>query len=385
MAVMPLAGTEFAGYRLVWVASKGDVSTLFLAEDPYLGTVIALKVLDPSLADDDTFRTRFLEESRLAASMNHPNVIPVHDIGSSDGLLYIAMRCVTGTDLRQMLQESGPLPADRSLFLIGQAARALDAAHRHGLVHRDIKPANLLVEPGADGSGPDHLYVTDFGITGQLASADEGCPGTLGYLAPEQVARPSGRRSRRPVLARLRAVRMPDRLPSVREGSRHRAADQRADQEPVPPTVLRPDLPPAIDEVFARVLAANPGDRFENCREFVTAARRALGPLADPRAAGGSPLLRPVSYPAPPHGPVLASPVLRRTPCWPARGGRGSRPLGRAAAGAGRGRLPGPVRWSRPRPWPWPRVLGAVGARARVAAGPRRARPCRGNRGRRVR
>ncbi len=168
MAGMPLAGTEFAGYRLVWVASKGDVSTLFLAEDPYLGTVIALKVLDPSLAGDDAFRTRFLDESRLAASMNHPNVIPVHDIGSSDGLVYIAMRCVTGTDLRQLPGESGRLPAGQAVFLIGQAARALDAAHRHGLVHRGIKPANLLVEPGADGSGLDRLYVTDFGITGQL-------------------------------------------------------------------------------------------------------------------------------------------------------------------------------------------------------------------------
>src|SRR5215469_11411959 len=135
MAAMPPAGTEFAGYRLVWVASKGDLSTLFLAEDPYLGTVIALKVLEPSLADDEVFRTRFLDEARLAASMNHPNVIPIHDIGSSDGLVYIAMRCVTGTDLRQLLQENGRLAADRSMFLVGQAARALDAAHRHGLVH----------------------------------------------------------------------------------------------------------------------------------------------------------------------------------------------------------------------------------------------------------
>ncbi len=149
MAVMPSAGTEFAGYRLVWVVSQGEMSTLFLAEDPYLGAVIALKVL---LADDDASRTRFLEESSIAASMNQPNVIPIYDIGSGDGLVYIAMRCATGTDLRKLLQENGRLAAGRSVFLIGQAARALDAAHRHGLVHRGIKPANLLIVPGADGS-----------------------------------------------------------------------------------------------------------------------------------------------------------------------------------------------------------------------------------------
>ena len=111
MAEMPLVGEEFAGYRLVSVLGRGGMSIVFRAENPRLGNVIALKVLDPSLANDDIFRTRFLEESRIAASMNHPNVIPIHDMGSSDGLLYIAMRCVTGTDLRQMLKKRGRLPA----------------------------------------------------------------------------------------------------------------------------------------------------------------------------------------------------------------------------------------------------------------------------------
>jgi serine/threonine protein kinase len=187
MALMPRAGAEFAGYRLVWVVSKGDMSTLFLAEDPYLGAVIALKVLDLPLADGGASRARFIEESGIAASLNHPNVIPIHDIGSSDDLPYIAMRCVTGTDLRQLLQENERLAADRAVLLIGQAARALDTAHRHGLVHRGIKPANLLVEPGADGSGPGHLYLTDFGITGQPADLT-GMSGTLDYLAPSKFA-----------------------------------------------------------------------------------------------------------------------------------------------------------------------------------------------------
>ena len=118
MAELPLVGEEFAGYRLVSVLGRGGMSIVFRAENPRLGNVIALKVLDPALASDDIFRTRFLEESRIAASMNHPNVIPIHDMGSSDGLLYIAMRCVTGTDLRQMLKKRGRLPPETAVFLL---------------------------------------------------------------------------------------------------------------------------------------------------------------------------------------------------------------------------------------------------------------------------
>src|SRR6201981_226971 len=107
MAEIPLVGEEFAGYRLLSVLGRGGMSIVFRAKNPRLGNVIALKVLDPALANDDVFRTRFLEESRIAASMNHPNVIPIHDMGSSGGLLYIAMRYVSGTDLRQMIQKRG--------------------------------------------------------------------------------------------------------------------------------------------------------------------------------------------------------------------------------------------------------------------------------------
>src|ERR1700753_3350237 len=146
MAELPLVGEEFAGYRLVAVLGQGGMGIVFRAENPRLGNVIALKVLDPSLAADHTFRTRFLNESRIAAAMNHPHVIPIHDMGADRGLLYIAMRKVDGPDLRLMLEQRGRLAPEKAVFLLSQAARALDAAHRRGVVHRDVKPGNLLVE-----------------------------------------------------------------------------------------------------------------------------------------------------------------------------------------------------------------------------------------------
>lgn len=310
MPDMPLVGEEFAGYRLVSVLGRGGMSIVFRAENPRLGNVIALKVLDPALASDDVFRTRFLEESRIAASMNHPNVIPIHDMGSSDGLLYIAMRCVTGTDLRQMLKKRGRLQPETAIFLLEQAARALDAAHRRGLVHRDVKPGNLLVERGNEGADPDHVYLADFGITkhmgGRTGLTSSGqFLGTIDYVAPEQIRGISvlglaDQYSLGCVLYECLTGRVP-----FEKDLDAAIIWAHVEESPTLPTVLRPDLPPAIDQVFDRVLAKNPGDRFESCKDFMTAAREALGPLADPPSPSGS--LRslrtgpaPVSYPAEP-------------------------------------------------------------------------------------
>src|ERR1700677_3647222 len=123
MPELPLVGDEFAGYRLRAVLGRGGMSVVYQAENPRLGSVIALKVLAPQLATDDTFRTRFLEESRIAASLNHPNALPIHDTGSNDGLLYIAMRYVSGTDMRQMIKKRGRIIPSTAVFLLGQAAR----------------------------------------------------------------------------------------------------------------------------------------------------------------------------------------------------------------------------------------------------------------------
>jgi serine/threonine protein kinase len=339
MPELPLVGDEFAGYRLRAVLGKGGMSTVYQAENPRLGNVIALKVLAPELASDDVFRTRFLEESRIAAAMNHPHVIPIHDMGSSDGLLYIAMRCVSGTDLRQMISKRGRLLPDTAVFLLSQAARALDAAHRRGLVHRDVKPGNLLVERGNDDSGsdPDHLYLADFGITkpaiGRSGLTSSGqFLGTIDYVAPEQIRGLS-------VLGMADQYSLGCVLYECLTGRVPFEKDLDAaiiwahvEETPTPATLLRPDLPAAIDEVFDQVLAKQPGDRYASCREFMTAARGALRvpetavtsrPSADLSLRAPWPASAPAPTPTPTPTPTPALPDYQELAHDPGLAGRG--------------------------------------------------------------
>src|SRR2546423_4523965 len=282
MAGLPLVGDEFAGYRVRAVLGRGGMSVVYQAENLRLSSVIALKVLAPELAADDVFRARFLEESRIAASLNHPNVIPIYDMGSQDDLLYIAMRYVSGTDMRQMIKKRGRILPATALFLIGQAARALDAAHRRGLVHRDVKPGNLLIERGADEDDPDHVYLADFGIT-KHAMSRSGLTstgqflGTIDYVAPEQIRGTSvlglaDQYSLGCVLYECLTGRVP-----FEKDLDAAIIWAHVEETPVMPTVLRPELPPQVDEVFGRVLSKRPDERYGTCREFIDAARMALG------------------------------------------------------------------------------------------------------------
>ncbi len=282
MSGLPLVGDEFAGYRVRSVLGRGGMSVVYQAENLRLSSVIALKVLAPELASDDVFRARFLEESRIAASLNHPNVIPIFDMGSHDELLYIAMRYVSGTDMRQMIKKRGRILPATALFLVGQAARALDAAHRKGLVHRDVKPGNLLIERGSDDGDPDHVYLADFGIT-KHAMSRSGLTstgqflGTIDYVAPEQIRGTSvlglaDQYSLGCVLYECLTGRVP-----FEKDLDAAIIWAHVEETPTMPTVLRPELPPEIDEVFGRVLAKRPDERYGSCREFVEAARMALG------------------------------------------------------------------------------------------------------------
>src|ERR1700736_3095053 len=184
MPVSDLAvGSELIGYRIEAVLGQGGMSVVYLAEDLRLRRRVALKLLAPALAQDEAFRERFLVESELAASLDHPNVVPIYAAGEADGRLFIAMRYVEGSDLKELLRE-GPLSAERTVDLCAQVAAALDFAHERGLVHRDVKPSNVLV----DGRG--HAYLADFGLTRRLAEprvAEPGLFGTIDYVAPELI------------------------------------------------------------------------------------------------------------------------------------------------------------------------------------------------------
>ena len=179
-------GDELAGYRIESLLGRGGMGVVFRARDLALDRNVALKLLAPELAEDVRFRDRFLRESRLAASLDHPAIVPIYDAGEVGGQLYIAMRLVDGIDLKRLLALEGALPAERALGLLEQVADALDAAHERGLVHRDVKPSNVLV----DARG--HCYLADFGLSRRLADPSPGLGpgrslGTVDYVAPEQI------------------------------------------------------------------------------------------------------------------------------------------------------------------------------------------------------
>src|SRR5690348_8396611 len=149
MGTVPQIGSEYAGYRIDGLLGRGGQSVVFRAENPRLGNLVALKLLAPELAHDEMFRERFVRESRVAASINHPNIIPIYDFGAHDELLYIVMRYVQGSDLKRLIHRRGRLTPEHTIAIMVQAGRALDAAHARGLIHRDVKPANFLIEPSS--------------------------------------------------------------------------------------------------------------------------------------------------------------------------------------------------------------------------------------------
>ncbi|MFJ9820919.1 serine/threonine-protein kinase [Streptomyces sp. NPDC101151] len=289
-----LIGCQVAGYRIESEVGRGGMAVVYRARDLRLDRTVALKLLAPELARNDIFRKRFTHESQVAASIDHPHIVPVFEAGETEGVLYIAMRYVPGSDLRHLLDERGPLPFEAAVRIAGQVASALDAAHEHGLVHRDVKPGNVLVARGTDIDHPEHVYLTDFGLTKKSLSLTGFTSvgqfvGTLDYVAPEQISgRPVDGRCDVYGLACVVYETLAGHPPFVREDDMALLWAHQYD-EPPPPRESRPDLPPAVDTVFAKALAKSPDARYDTCLDFVAALRTGpVGDLADPGDSGDS-------------------------------------------------------------------------------------------------
>ncbi|HKH40573.1 MAG TPA: serine/threonine-protein kinase [Solirubrobacterales bacterium] len=270
------AGSEFAGFRIERTLGRGGMGIVYLAHELRLQREVALKVIRAELADDERFRARFREESRTAASIEHPRVVTVFGAGERDGLLYVAMRYVPGRDLGRLISARGALAADEAAGLVAEVGDGLDAVHAAGLVHRDVKPANVLVgEPGPVDEGPT-AYLTDFGLA-KIAASTSGLTatgeviGTVDYMAPEQI---EGRRvdARTDVYA-LGCVLFHALTAEVPFPERESSSKMWAHlNEPPPPVGSGDGGRAALDTVIRRAMAKDPADRFPSTGDLGRAA-----------------------------------------------------------------------------------------------------------------
>jgi serine/threonine protein kinase len=364
-------GRQIAGYQIEAELGRGGMAIVYRARDINLGRIVALKILAPQLASDDSFRQRFIHESRAAAAVDHPHIIPVFDAGQAGGELFIAMRYVSTGDVRTLLDAAGALPVARAAAIVAQVASALDAAHAHGLVHRDVKPANMLLAQSADGSS-DHVYLSDFGLSKQslaptgLTAAGQFL-GTLDYIAPEQIeGRPVDGRADLYALACATVEMLTGVPPFRRDGNVALMYAQLSE----PPPLLRerrPELPAAIDQVMGKALAKSPGDRYAGCMDFAAALKAACTPQGVPRTVPVPPRLPvPPRVPAPPRRP--AAPRLPGAPPVPGPPPVPPRPLSPPPGG------PVPASWFRDAPpaaaqlnWP-PDPTAALAPASRAGA-----------------
>jgi predicted Ser/Thr protein kinase len=299
-------GSSFGRYRIESELGRGGMSVVYLAEDPSLSRRVAIKVLAPELAADAAFRSRFIRESQLAAGLDHPNIVPVHEAGEVDGDLFIAMRYVRGTDLRTLIEREGALEPERVAALLHPIASALDAAHRAGLVHRDVKPANILVALDQD---EEHPYLADFGLT-KATTSKSGLTktgtfmGTVDYVAPEQIQgdEVDGRTDEYSLACVM--YQCLTATPPFEKGTDVATLFGHLQDPPPAVSDRRTGLPPEIDRVVARGMAKSKQDRYPRCVAMMDAFGQAIGISAPARDAAAAP----TAFAPPPGAPLPLPP-----------------------------------------------------------------------------
>jgi serine/threonine protein kinase len=267
-------GSTIGPYHLRRLLGKGGMGEVYEAEDTVKDRIVALKLLPESASHDPVFRKRLQREAHSAGRLQEPHVVPIHDYGEIDGLLYVDMRMIDGTDLRKMLKRFGPMTPARAVAIVRQVASALDAAHEAGVMHRDVKPENIIV------TRSDFAYLVDFGIAN--AATDEKLTelgtavGTYAYMAPERFTNDE-------VTYRADIYALTCVLHECLIGAQPYAADSVSVvitahlMQPIPkPSELRPGIPKAFDEVIAQGMAKKPEDRYASAGDLALAANQAL-------------------------------------------------------------------------------------------------------------
>ena len=254
----PSIGSTLGGYRIESLIARGGMGVVYRATQLALERPVALKVIARQLADDEKFRRRFLSESRLAARLEHPAVVPVYDAREDDGELIVAMRLVEGGDLRKLIDREGPLEPERAVHLLGQIAEALDAAHAAGIVHRDVKPHNILIEG-------ERAYLSDFGLAKAYAETGPGSGasivGTVEYMAPEQWR---GERVGPSADVYALGCVLYESLTGIVPYARKE-------------TETEPKIPRGIEAVIERAVSKDPAERYASAGELIAAARECQG------------------------------------------------------------------------------------------------------------
>ncbi len=299
-------GTQIGPYRLRRLLGKSGMGEVYEAEDTVKERTVALKLLPENVSRDPEFRARLTREAHSAGRLQEPHIVPIHDYGEIDGLLFVDMRMIDGTDLRRLLQAQGPMSPARAVAIVRQIASALDAAHASGVLHRNVKPENILITPD------DFAYLVDFGIasaaTDEKLTALGAALGTYAYMAPERFTTDT-------VTNRADVYALTCVLHECLTGSQPYPGESAGVamtahfNQPLPRTSqLWPGIPEAIDQVIARGMAKRPEDRYNNAGELTKAATNALTRRDQDQATSTPPPSQAATLQAPPPPPPPASP-----------------------------------------------------------------------------